>query len=57
MPQIKGRSPAQLARVQAMLDWHLDMAAELERSGRFVQARAHLLRANLLKPAASYPSG
>jgi len=38
-----------------MLDWHLDMAAELERSGKFDQARVHLIRAGLLKPAATHP--
>jgi Flp pilus assembly protein TadD len=37
------------------MDWHLDMAAELERSGRFDQARMHLMQANLLKPAATSP--
>jgi hypothetical protein len=55
MPQLKGRSPAQIANLRAMLDWHLDMAAELERSGKFDQARVHLIRAGLLKPAATHP--
>ena len=55
MPTVKGRSPAQIAKLQAMLDWHLDMAAELERSGKFDLARLHLIRANLLKPAATSP--
>lgn len=56
MPQVKGRSPSQIAKLRAMVDWHLDMAAELERSGKFDQARIHLIRANLLKPAATSPS-
>jgi hypothetical protein len=55
MPHVKGRSAAQIAKLQAMRDWHLDMAAELERSGKFDLARLHLLRANLLKPAATFP--
>lgn len=55
MPQVKGRSPAQDARLRDMVDRHLDTAAELERAGKFEQA--HLMRANLLKPAATYPSG
>jgi hypothetical protein len=38
------------------MDWHLDMAAELGRSGKFDQARMHLMRANLLKPVATPPS-
>ena len=38
-----------------MMDWHLDMAAELERSGKFDQARMHWMRANLLEPAATSP--
>jgi hypothetical protein len=37
-----------------MMDWHLDMAAELERSGKFEHARMHLIRANLLEPAVTY---
>lgn len=57
MPKVKGRSPGQIAKLQAMMDWHLDMAAELKRSGKFEQARMHLMRANLLKPAATCPSG
>ncbi len=28
---VKGRSPGQIAKVSAMKDWHLEMAAELER--------------------------
>jgi hypothetical protein len=36
-----------------MMDWHLDMATELERAGKFDHARVHLIRANLLKPAAT----
>lgn len=57
MPQEKGRSPGQVARLRAMVDWHLDAAAHLERAGKFEQARIHLMRANLLKPAATYPDG
>ena len=56
MPLIKGRSPGQVATLRAMVDWHLEMAAELERTGKFDQARLHLQRANLLKPAAHSPS-
>ncbi|MGA3683376.1 hypothetical protein [Pseudomonas graminis] len=56
MPQVNGRSLNQIAKLQAMVDWHLEMAAELERSGKFDQARIHLIRANLLKPAATPPS-
>lgn len=56
MPSIKGRSPGQVAKVRAMMDWHLDMAAELERSGKFDLARLHLMRASLLKPAATSPA-
>lgn len=55
MPLIKGRSLGQVAKLRAMVDWHLEMAAELERSGKFDQARLHLQRANLLKPAAHSP--
>lgn len=55
MPNVKGRSPAQLANLQEMLNWHLHMAAELERSGKFDQARVHLIRAHLLKPATTCP--
>lgn len=36
---------------------HLDMGAELERSGKFDQARIHLMQANLLKPVATSPRG
>lgn len=57
MPHEKGRSPGQVARLRAMVDWHLDAAAQLERAGKFEQARIHLMRANLLKPAATYPDG
>lgn len=56
MPQVNGRSRSQIARIQAMVDWHLEIAAELERSGKFDQARLHLIRANLLKPAATTPN-
>jgi hypothetical protein len=38
-----------------MLGWHLDMAAELERSGKFDLARLHLVWTNLLKPAPTSP--
>jgi Flp pilus assembly protein TadD len=38
-----------------MQGWHLEMAAELERAGKFDQARLHLMRANLLQPAATSP--
>lgn len=55
MPNVKGRSPAQLANLQEMLNWHLNMATELERSGKFDQARVHLIRAHLLKPATTCP--
>lgn len=57
MPRIKGRSPGQIAKIRAMMDWHLDMAAELERAGKFNQARQHLARAALLKHAANSPAG
>jgi len=57
MPLMKGRSPAQIARLRVMVDWHLEMAAELERSSKFEQARVHLMRANLLKAAATSPTG
>ncbi|MBD8598984.1 hypothetical protein [Pseudomonas sp. CFBP 8772] len=53
MPTVKGRSTGQVAKLQAMMDWHLDMATELERAGKFDHARIHLIRANLLKPAAT----
>jgi Flp pilus assembly protein TadD len=56
MPTVKGRSPGQVAKLRAMVDWHLEMAAKLERSGKFNQARRHLMRANLLKPAATSPT-
>lgn len=56
MPGVKGRSPGQIAKLRAMVDWHLEMAAKLERSGKFDQARLHLMRANLLKPAATSPT-
>jgi hypothetical protein len=56
MPLINGRSPGQIAKLLAVMDWHLDMAAELERSGKFDQARMHLMRANLLEPAATSPT-
>lgn len=52
MPSSTGRSQAQIAKIRAMYDWHMEMAAALERAGKFDQARAHLLRANLLKSAA-----
>jgi len=55
MPLISGRSPGQVAKIRAMQDWHMGMAAELERTGKFDQARLHLMRANLLKPAATSP--
>lgn len=55
MPTIKGRSPSQVAKIRAMMDWHLDMAAQLECAGKFDLARLHLVRANLLKPAATPP--
>jgi hypothetical protein len=51
MPVVKGRSPGQIANIRAMISWHMEMAAELERSGKFDQARIHLIRANLLEPA------
>lgn len=56
MPQAKGRSPGRsLDSVHG--DWHLDTAAELERAGKFEQARIPLMRASLLKPAATYLDG
>lgn len=57
MPTVKGRSPGQIAKIRKMVEWHLDMAAELERDGEFDQARQHLARADLLKHAAKNPAG
>jgi hypothetical protein len=36
MPTVKGRNQSQIAKVRMMLDWHLDTAAELERSGNSI---------------------
>lgn len=56
MPFVKGRSPGQISNIRAMISWHMEMAAELERSGKFDQARIHLIRANLLEPAVASPT-
>lgn len=56
MPTLKGRSPGQVAKLRAMMEWHLDMATELERAGGFDHARVHLIRANLLKPWPPLPT-